>query len=783
MNIHVKHQNLRWALGEKIVEQGYQPLVPLYAHDFKDPNRAGKAPCMKEWQKKTETTPEELKEWRDKNPKRNLGLVLGSPSGIVAIDVDGQGGFKILRELSGENLPPTVEYTTPGGGHRYIYRIPDCFKGKRFKKYSKTGDEPHTEVALLGDGQQTVLPYSRHPNGGYYEFVGGHSFDDMEIADAPDWMINLMSPEEIPEGMTSTHHLARSTSKQRDELHTLCSKCQKLHEFLQMQEREGLDEETWFRCCCLFSCIQRSDLAMTFSMLSKKHNARSKRRIEELATQEVRARIRCTSLGCPEADVTACFTKIRKNKAGEIINSPTSKLKYSAADKMQVGFTYDEEGNFKSVNCNIFVDTFLTHYDLRLQHGLNYYVYHQDNHWEMLSRHELGRLMRAFFDRYEPKQWHSRFEAEYLNVLRVKCPLAETLETSEGYICLENGLLDTEAFRLVPHTPGIFSTTKIPVHYNPDAQSPAFDRFLDSIFGGDPALIDLLGEVLGYCLIPSVKAEKAIMFLGSGANGKSLTLRILADLVGKRNVSTVSLGDLSRPFARVQLLNKLVNISTETEVRWLNTEVFKSVVSGDPIQFEQKGEPVFTERPFAKIVAAVNRLPRTRDTSDGFKRRLLILPFQYSFVDNPTRPHERRIDRDLYDKLCRELDGIFAFAVRGLKRLKENGYVFSTSRKADAIAREYVRSIDPYADFVQTVVSPKDVSTQNKVRCCDLKSAFEEFCLKRGWQSYASQPYNKTLAEIRHALEQQRVSFKPKKINGKRYVTGIALRTSADWEG
>ena len=44
-----------------------------------------------------------------------------------------------------------------------------------------------------GDGQQTVLPYCIHPdNGGVYDFIEGHSFNDIELAYMPAWMERLM---------------------------------------------------------------------------------------------------------------------------------------------------------------------------------------------------------------------------------------------------------------------------------------------------------------------------------------------------------------------------------------------------------------------------------------------------------------------------------------------------------------------------------------------------------------------------------------------------------------
>ncbi|MBG9941002.1 bifunctional DNA primase/polymerase [Brevibacillus formosus] len=101
----------------------------------------------------------------------NVGLVPGSRSGIVAIDVDGKYGEDLLTEWSEGDLPATCEFSTPDGGRRLMYAV---LQDVKVSKYSKSNSEKlHEECALLGDGSQTVLPPSQHENGGLYQWKGG----------------------------------------------------------------------------------------------------------------------------------------------------------------------------------------------------------------------------------------------------------------------------------------------------------------------------------------------------------------------------------------------------------------------------------------------------------------------------------------------------------------------------------------------------------------------------------------------------------------------------------
>ncbi len=762
----------RWSLARYLIEQHAAPVIPLYPFDRGD-DKAGKVPRIKDWQKRTATTLEELQQWRDKDEASNVGLPLGNLSGIIAIDVDGKEGKEILKELSQVALPLTVRYSTPGGGRRYLYRIPEALKGKKFRKYAKQGQGEHSEVALLGDGQQTVLPYSIHPNGGVYRFIKGHNFKEIEMAEAPQWMIALMT-----QGTSAKNaSVKESTATMQGDLASICSQCPRLEVLRREQAATGLDEEMWFRVISFFVGIEHSDQAMEFSSLSSKHNARSEERINLLVEKNKKWRVYCTTLGCTEEDILQCFGVIRKNKKGEIANSPAFLFSTEMPNKYQAGFTYDSEGNFSRLNCNLFIRSFLRVHRFSCFDGSKFYQY-TDDYWKALKKHEVKLLLRRFFDLYEPNCWRSSYQKEYLDVLPLLCVSTETLTPTDGHICLKNGLLDLATYELKPHTPRIFTTTKIPASYDPgdSKAAPQFMKFLDDIFVGDQELIDLTAEMMGYCLTTSTKAGKAFILLGPGANGKSTLIDILIEIVGEDNISTVPLGNLHPGFARSQIVDKVLNISTETETKNFNTGDFKSIVTSDMMMFERKNEDVFSARPFCKIVAAMNQLPRTFDISDGLTRRLIILPFVTSFVDNPICDWQKKIDRDLKKKLQGELDGIFSFAINGLRRLQENNFEFTTSSKTATLLEEYIRNINPYVDYVRTAVSPAK-KAQGKVPNKKLVDSFVAFCVTQGWKGYATSPHNKMLTELRNAMQKEGIPFALSSSNGSRCIKGISLKS------
>ncbi|MFK5282383.1 bifunctional DNA primase/polymerase, partial [Lacticaseibacillus paracasei] len=87
-------------------------------------------------------------------------------SGLLALDIDGIEGERLLQELSGGDLPDTPEFTT-GKGRRLLYAWPEWA--------IKAGHQLTTGVLqILGKGQQTVMPPSRHCNGTVYVWTAEH---------------------------------------------------------------------------------------------------------------------------------------------------------------------------------------------------------------------------------------------------------------------------------------------------------------------------------------------------------------------------------------------------------------------------------------------------------------------------------------------------------------------------------------------------------------------------------------------------------------------------------
>ena len=448
------------------------------------------------------------------------------------------------------------------------------------------------------------------------------------------------------------------------------------------------------------------------------------------------------------------------------------------------GLIYSDEGKCVGIEPNTYARHVLQNIKLRSNDEGVFYQY-LNNKWHQVRDLELRRFMWKFFNEMAADSCTRTIENTYMHILPLVCENTEALVSPEKYINLKNGLLDLETFELVEHTDSIFSTVQLPVNYDPEAKCPQFKAFLKTLFEGDRERISLICEALGYALCSDNRHQRMIILWGSsGANGKSTLLTIFKELLGgDTTVSTVALSDFEDKFARCQIVDKQVNISSEHSMsrNVLETKTIKAITGGDSIQIERKFEHPFTYRPRIKLIVALNELQRTCDNKNPWFRRLLFIPFYCEFVDNPVAPHQVKIDRDILSKLRGEFDGIFALLIRALRRLIKNDYKFTESERANAVLRAYKEDTNDCVYFVNRYIEEKGSQNKGRVNQNALYYAFKISELKDNRQlpamSEKERIYDKRtiLHGIKEALTSEGFAFAPQRSNNNIYLKGIDL--------
>lgn len=263
--------------------------------------------------------------------------------------------------------------------------------------------------------------------------------------------------------------------------------------------------------------------------------------------------------------------------------------------------------------------------------------------------------------------------------------------TVSPYIALEDCLLNLETFKF-----SAFDLEKIATHNVPFSKqtlldkpkTPVFTAFLDSVIvdrklNPDYELQFLVQEMCGFYFLNNLKAEAVFFLYGQGMNGKSTIMNILQELIGKEFYSAATIESLTKDkWGPVSLIGKKINFCRDEESRFLASDKFKTMISGEPTEIEKKygSKSLFT--PTAKHLFSLNHLPKFDMLDRGLLRRIKIIPFYHNIS-------ESKKDTDLGKKLKAELPGIFAWAIEGAKRLVENGYKFSEAKAVEEMKYEF----------------------------------------------------------------------------------------------
>jgi P4 family phage/plasmid primase-like protien len=295
------------------------------------------------------------------------------------------------------------------------------------------------------------------------------------------------------------------------------------------------------------------------------------------------------------------------------------------------------------------------------------------------------------------KHWLNSRQNEVIAYL--KTSTAEELpELSEGLIAVKNGILNTYTRKLKPFSHEFFVINSMPVIYNPEADCPKFKTFLNEVVPLEKDR-ESLQQFLGYTLSPNCKYQKALMLVGTGANGKSTLLTTWTELLGEDNISNLPLQTIQmHKFALARLYGKMANIYPDLpSIALKETDAFKTLVSGERVEAEKKFKPFFSFPNIAKLVFSCNQPPTPPDDSDAYWRRWIIIRFPNQFLeDNP------RTDPDLLQKLTtpEELSGILNWALEGLDTLTKEKK-FTVSKTMEDTRKQYLFLGDPIKAFTE----------------------------------------------------------------------------------
>jgi putative DNA primase/helicase len=263
------------------------------------------------------------------------------------------------------------------------------------------------------------------------------------------------------------------------------------------------------------------------------------------------------------------------------------------------------------------------------------------------------------------------------------------LNTQDGVVDLRNG-----SMRLHRYQDYFSQITSCGV----GGDCPVWIEFLKRITCGDEQLQAYLQRVFGYALTGSTK-EHALFFLyGSGANGKSVFIGVLAGILhtyhrtAAMQTFIASTGD-QHPTDMAGLVGSRAVTASETERgRSWDENKIKTITGGDEVSARFMRGDFFEYVPQFKIIIAGNNKPKLRSTDEAIRRRFNLIPFL------ATIPPEER-DLDLGAKLQAEYAGVLKWAIEGCLEWQRIG--LDPPPIVREATDEYIRSQNVVSNWIE----------------------------------------------------------------------------------
>lgn len=574
-----------------------------------------------------------------------------------------------------------------------------------------------------------------------------------------------------------------------------CDRCSFIMWLFDLQSKGKLKMETFKHVARVLVNVGRIAEARLLVLLRPKYSYRQMKYVDKLVLQaavEIE-QVTCQELGCPKKLFGDCFSVAEGKRPVPSECHPESRLCYTPEEKEKMGIvqranpkTQEMEYNMKAFNVSLFVEAVLERFQIAFDRKTDSFYLFQGGCWQLQETgrsSDLSVQLMNFFDRLVPTmKWSSALEERYLKRLAQRCRQTSDLKAPpEMMINAVNGIIDLsgEEVELLPHDSQYFFTYTIGVKYKPDAECPAYKRFLAQITKGDESMSMLLNEWLGYAISHSTMRGKCLFLTGGGANGKSSFLNIVYKLAGSENgTSSVPMKDiLDYRFGLFSLIGKTANISEEVgDVGAKSFEVLKKIVQQNvTVQVEGKGKNQFQTRLSVKVLFACNEMPRV-PTSDlqAIKRRFCIVPFEQTFAENPA-PGELPMDHTLSEKLERESEGILVEAIEGVRRVLKKG--FTPCARSQAALDSYLVTIDAMGEFVRSMVIAKPDDPKAKVNNTTLRTCFQEWAVLKGMNQYRNISPQTFRPLFEEAMKNNKISWYPARgVDNREDTGGITLR-------
>jgi putative DNA primase/helicase len=303
---------------------------------------------------------------------------------------------------------------------------------------------------------------------------------------------------------------------------------------------------------------------------------------------------------------------------------------------------------------------------------------------------------------------------------------AGALDTHTHLLNVQNGTLDLSkpvGEQLRPHSAGDFLTQIAAVRYEPGAECPRWRAFIEEVLP-DAEVRRFIHKWLGYTLTGEIGEQCMAFTHGGGSNGKNTLFETFMAMLGDGytreaapNLLMAMKGE-RHTTDRAMLRGARMVLSSESEQgQQFASQIVKNLIGQTQMTARLMRQDNITFPIRFKLCLMSNDLPEVKDLTDGFWRRLRLVPFTQQFPVNDEVPKA----------LLRELPGILNWCLEGhaIWKAEELGEPVAMVEAK----REYREESNEVGQFVAECTTP---AKGNKVASNRVYTHYRDWCRAEG---------------------------------------------------
>ncbi|SKB13083.1 conserved hypothetical protein [Planktothrix sp. PCC 11201] len=269
-------------------------------------------------------------------------------------------------------------------------------------------------------------------------------------------------------------------------------------------------------------------------------------------------------------------------------------------------------------------------------------------YWEKKSDSYVETSVKAILDSREIEYKRSAFITDVVKLIKLDLTTFkwETFDRSK-YIAFDNGVLEVETKKLLPHSQGYGFVSVLPYEYNPlkpvetyqsviealKTECPATYQFMTTAMNGDEIgvkkLLAVINSVITFKLS---KLQMFVHFCGLPGTGKGTMTRLIQKCVGKNNYKGSNIKSLSKPDEIANIIDKqlvvLPDERTDTTV-----DAILGLTGNDEMSYRQLFKQGASGIFLGSVVVSSNTPLFAGDTV-GLDRRTCMVSFNNAIPDN-----------------------------------------------------------------------------------------------------------------------------------------------------